>query len=280
MLRQIAFPPTFAGWQRAARAALLAETPPDSILWQELGHDQPLLDLAGDAEPPKPIRSTVKVPKPFIEIAGRVACHRDPLRWALLYRVLWRLTHGERELLAIVVGPDVHQLAQMDKAIRRDVHKMRAFVRFRTVEHGGESWYVAWFEPAHRIVELNAPFFVDRFAQMRWSILTPDRCGHWDGAQLSFTAGVSKSEAPVDDIIEPLWRKYYANIFNPARVKVHAMRAEMPKRYWKNLPEAQMIPQLLREAPARVEAMMEKSARQTKDALPPSRAAVRNDGYR
>ena len=173
--------------------------------------------------------------------------------------MLWRLTHGEHELLEISVDPDIHALAQMDKAIRHDVHKMRAFVRFRTATHGGDTWYVAWFEPEHHIVELNAPFFVDRFAQMHWSILTPDRCAHWDGRQLTFTEGVPKSEAPRDDAVEPLWQKYYAHIFNPARVKIHAMTKEMPKRYWKNLPEAQLIPELLQKAPARVNSMMAKS---------------------
>jgi probable DNA metabolism protein len=268
MLRQITFVPTFAGWQRAARAALLAETPPDSILWQELGQDQPLLDIGDEPEPAQPARSPIKVPKQFVEIATRVACHRDPQRWALLYRVLWRVVHGEHALLAVVVDPDVHALAQLDKAIRHDVHKMRAFVRFRSVEHAGETWYVAWFEPAHHIVELNAPFFVDRFAQMHWSILTPDRCAHWDGTTLTFTEGVPKSEAPTDDAVESLWQKYYANIFNPARVKVGAMLAEMPKRYWKNLPEAQLIPELLRNAPARVNSMMAKSRANAADFHP------------
>jgi probable DNA metabolism protein len=259
MLRQVTFAPTLVGWQRAARAALLAGAPPDSILWQELDHDQPTLDLADESEPAQPARSTVKVPKKFVEIAARVVCHCDPQRWPLLYRVLWRLTHGEHEVLAIAVDPDVHALAQMDQAIRRDVHKMRAFVRFRAIEHDGATRYVAWFEPAHHIVELNAPFFVDRFAQMSWSILTPDCCAHWNGENLSFTGGVPKSEAPRDDAVEPLWQKYYAAIFNPARVKVRAMQAEMPKHYWKNLPEAQLIPALLREAPARVSSMMAKS---------------------
>ncbi len=143
---------------------------------------------------------------------------------------------------------------------------MRAFVRFREVEHGAEKWFVAWFEPQHHIVEQNAPFFADRFASMRWSILTPDRCAHWDGRALSFTAGVARSAAPAGDEMENLWRTYYANIFNPARVKVHAMQAEMPKKYWRNLPEATLIPELLREAPRRVETMMKKSAaKNTKD---------------
>src|ERR1700744_3044459 len=161
--------------------------------------------------------------------------------------------------MQVVVDPDIHLLAQMYNAIRHRVHKMRAFVLFRAVEHEGATWYVAWFEPAHHIVELNAPFFVDRFAQMNWSILTPDRCAHWDGGHLTFTGGVNKSEAPTDDDTEKLWLKYYGNIFNPARVKIHAMQAEMPKRYWKNLPEAAVIPALLREAPARVNSMMAKS---------------------
>jgi uracil-DNA glycosylase len=260
MLRLVTFAPTFAGWQRAARRALQAEWPPEEILWQELGSDQPLLDLAGEmeaAEPPPEAR--VKVPKQFIDLATRVACHRDPERWAFLYRVLWRLTHGEHQLLAITVDPDVHRLAQMDKAIRHDVHKMRAFVRFRAVAHEGATWYVAWFEPEHHIVELNGHFFVDRFAGMCWSILTPDRCAHWDGKQLSFTAGVPKAEAPTEDATKPLWIRYYSHIFNPARVKTHAMQAEMPKKYWKNLPEATVIPALLREAPSRVNSMMAKS---------------------
>jgi probable DNA metabolism protein len=267
MLRQITFAATFAGWQQAARRALLANRAPPEILWQELGAEQPLLDVGDEAEPaslPDPPTSAFQVPKAFLEIAARVSCHRDPERWALLYRLLWRLTHGERNLLQVVVDPDVHQLGAMDKAIRHDVHKMRAFVRFREVQAEGAPWYVAWFEPQHQIVELNAPFFCDRFAKMHWSILTPDRCAHWDGQALSITAGVPRSEAPTEDATEALWLKYYAHIFNPARVKIHAMQAEMPKRYWKNLPEAALIPALLQEAPGRVNSMLAKSnAKQT-----------------
>ena len=204
-----------------------------------------------------------RVPRAFVEVAGRVACHRDPQRWALLYRTLFRLTHGEGYLLKVAVDPDVHLLTAMDKAVRRDVHKMRAFVRFRTVTaEDGEPWYVAWFEPEHHIVEMNAPFFRDRFASMKWSILTPDRCAHWDGAALHFTPGLTRAEAPDADAIEPLWRQYYANIFNPARVKIHAMQKEMPKRYWHNLPEAELIPGLIAQAPGRVQTMISRSQAQ------------------
>lgn len=259
MLHQVTFAPTFADWQRAARRALLAQWRPEEILWQQLGGDQPLLDIGEETESATRPVAAFKVPKNFLDVAKRVACHADPKRWSLLYRVLWRLTHGEHPLMNILVDPDIHRLYRMEKAIRHDVHKMRAFVRFRAVEHAGDPWYVAWFEPVHHIVELNAPFFRDRFAGMCWSILTPDRCAHWDGRDLSFTSGASRSDAPTEDATEALWLRYYANIFNPARVKVHAMQAEMPRKYWKNLPEAAVIPALLREAPARVNSMMARS---------------------
>jgi uracil-DNA glycosylase len=258
-MHQITFAPTFAGWQLAARRALHEKLLPRDVLWQELGTEQPLLDLSVELEPAKAPAARTKVPKSFVELATRVACHADPERWSILYRVLWRLTHDEPMLMHVVVDPDIDALRRMKKAIRHDVHKMRAFVRFRAVQHEGDEWFVAWFEPQHHIVELNAPFFIDRFAQMRWSILTPDRCAHWDGKQISFTAGMQHSDAPADDAMEDLWRKYYSGIFNPARVKVDAMQSEMPKRYWKNLPEASVIPALLREAPARVSSMMAKS---------------------
>jgi Domain of unknown function (DUF4130 len=108
----------------------------------------------------------------------------------------------------------------------------------------------------HLIVAAAAPFFVDRFAAMRWSIVTPDGCAHWDRAALTFTEGVDRSAAPAEGATEDLWRTYYASIFNPARVKIGAMTKEMPKRYWRNLPEAELIPQLLAASAPRTDAMV------------------------
>ena len=266
-MEQISFLPTFARWQAVARRALQSGLAPEQIAWEEIGEDQPALQLFDEAETSSaPPSGEIRVPKRFLAIARLASLHRDPARWALLYRLLWRLTNGTPHLLEIAVDPDVAQATDFEKSVRHDIHKMRAFVRFREVEHGAEKWFVAWFEPQHHIVEENAPFFADRFASMHWSILTPDRCAHWDCRSLTFTAGVARSAAPAGDEVENLWRTYYANIFNPARVKVHAMQAEMPKKYWRNLPEATLIPELLREAPRRVETMMKKSAaKNTKD---------------
>ena len=76
----------------------------------------------------------------------------------------------------------------MQKAIRREIHKMHAFVRFRRVEDEDGERYVAWFEPEHDILERIAPFFAGRFPSMRWSILTPLGSLHWDGERAELAA--------------------------------------------------------------------------------------------
>jgi uracil-DNA glycosylase len=260
-VEQISLAPNFPAWQKAARTALQRGVPPDEIVWQELGHDAPALDLFDESGPAPPnLAVHFRVPKKFLELARLLALHSDERRWALLYRLLWRITHGEPKLLEISIDPDVARAFDWHKSVRHDIHKMRAFVRFREIKRESGPWFVAWFEPQHHIVEHNAAFFVDRFASMSWSILTPDRCAHWDGTNLTFTDAVDKSQAPSEDKMEKLWLTYYGNIFNPARVKVHAMQAEMPKKYWRNLPETALIPTLLQGAPGRVDEMMKKSA--------------------
>jgi DNA polymerase len=174
----------------------------------------------------------------------------------LLYRLLWRLK-SERRLMEMASDPDVARMGQLARAVRRDIHKMHAFVRFRAVTtQGKEEHYAAWYEPDHHIVEAATPFFMRRFANMRWTILTPERSADWDRSHLVFGPGASIHDAPADDMMEELWREYYASIFNPARLNPEQMRAEMPKRFWKNLPEAKLIRPLMAEAVTRAQDMV------------------------
>ena len=269
----------FDAWRDEARSLLSQGVRPEAVLWTTAGPDgETLPGLACRAVvPPRgAIPKLAHVPRQFLELAGRVACHRDASRWGLLYRVLWRLTLGdEAHLLAVESDPDVRAMHVLDKAVRFDAHKMKAFVRFRrVVGQDGESGrelerYVAWHRPEHYVLKPTAPFFARRFGVMTWSILTPDASAHWDPAtkSLSFGPGVPRSEAPQGDDLEDLWKTYYASIFNPARVKVRAMVKEMPRRYWSTLPEAELIPDLLHEAQSRTEEMMAKArARAKQDA--------------
>ncbi len=256
--------PTFASWRAEARVLLSRGVLPEHVVWhEESGAQASLLavhsgeDICWSSDADNTSARAFTVPRAFVSLAGAVACHADPGRWDALYRILFRLTRGEPSLLEVATDPDVYRVTAMERAIKRAVHKMHAFVRFRAVEsEDGALSYVAWFEPVHNVVERAAGLFMRRFASMRWSILTPLACAHWDGNGVQFTPGVSRDKAPSEDELEELWRSYYAHIFNPARVSIGAMQAEMPKQYWANLPEARLIPALTREAPQRVARML------------------------
>ena len=249
----------FTQWRTRARELLRAQVEPERVSWQvgddgDLFAEQSVPEALAEALTAEP---TVNVPKDFLSLAYNVLAHRDTQRHALLYRLLWRLAHGEPRLLDVITDDDVLRARTWSKSVGRDLHKMKAFVRFREVQRENEEpVFVAWFEPEHDIVKLVAPFFMRRFAGMHWSILTPDRSAHWDGESLSFDRGASRSAAPDGDALEQLWRQYYRSIFNPARLKVSAMKSEMPMKYWKNLPEAVLIPELIRQAQPRMQAMV------------------------
>lgn len=243
-------PRDFADWRSKARALLVRSVPPHNIIWNEQS------SLFSDDGALPPATRTVNVPRDFLRLAERVACHRNPERWGLLYDALWRLATDAPHLMRMETDPVMHQLFAMEKAIRRDVHKTKAFVRFRRVEDALGEHFIAWHRPDHPILPLVAPFFMRRFSDMRWTIMTPDATVHWDLEELHFTDGVSRDEAPGEDMLEDLWRDYYRATFNPARIKIKAMKREMPVRHWATLPEAQIISDLLLEAPKRVETMI------------------------
>jgi uracil-DNA glycosylase len=239
----------FDGWRLAARNLAAHDVPADDVLWQIQGAAS---DLFQTVEPtaPVPEAPAFAVPRAFVDLARTAICHSDRERFALLYTLLLRL-RTQPQLIHDQADPLLRRLEQMAKEVRRDIHKMRAFLRFREVVQDDATHFVAWFEPDHHIVRRNADFFVNRFATMHWSILTPELSIHWDGETLRESVGAVQSDAPSGDPVEETWKTYYASIFNPARVKIGAMLKEMPRKYWKNMPETALVPGLIAGAQAR-----------------------------
>jgi probable DNA metabolism protein len=255
-----------ATWRDDARRLLAADVRPADIHWTD-GTTGLLFSPSPSPSPSSspsssPSPGPRRVPRSFLALAEAVLLHRAAHRHDLLYRALWRLTHGEPDLLAIAVDPDVRALTALRQAVRRDLHTMHAFVRFRRVvtDGPGGEHFVAWYAPDHHILAAAAPFFRDRFAAMAWSILTPHASVGWDGADLVFGPGVPRHAAPAADELEALWRTYYASIFNPARANPRAMQAHMPRRFWAAMPETALVPELLAAAPPRTRTMIEGAA--------------------
>jgi uracil-DNA glycosylase len=95
---------------------------------------------------------------------------------------------------------------------------------------------------------------------MTWLIATPIGTALWKGGVLTYGPPVPRQTTPNDSVLDDLWLTYYRATFNPARLRVNAMTKEMPKHYWRNLPEASLIPALVEDAAERVSAMEERDA--------------------
>jgi probable DNA metabolism protein len=244
------------GFRAAARAALAAGARPEEVRFIVGGQDDLFAAPDGVAEAPRaPPAPAVRAPRRFVDLVDQAGRHRDPARFDLLYRALWRL-RGEPGLMEIASDPLVRRLDGMARAARRDRHKMTAFVRFREQADEEGPRYLAWFEPEHFVEEWAAPFFVDRFAAMRFAILTPRVSILWARGELAFGPGARRADAPAADAFSGAWDAYYRAIFNPARLSPKAMLREMPKKYWRDLPETRQAPALIAGARARQEAML------------------------
>jgi DNA polymerase len=112
---------------------------------------------------------------------------------------------------------------------------------------------------------------------MDWAILTPKGSLHWDRRALTHGPPASRAAAPDHDAFEAHWLDYYESTFNPARVNPTMMKSEMAVKYWKNLPEAALIPRLIQEAQPRVQAMIEREAQMTLKRNPEKAVAAMAD---
>lgn len=250
--------PGFDEWRQHARLCLQESIKPGQILWQSKDAQEQDL-FAGPTSQAVRQTGVFSVSRDFLELARIAACHASADRFTLLYRVLWRLCHENKKLLHYKTDADILKLNTYVKAVRRDAYKIKAFLRFREVRIASDKYFIAWYEPEHYSLELSLPFFQTRFKNMAWSILTPYLAAYWDREILTLQANPDRSRIPQHDDIERYWLTYYAAIFNPARAKKAAMMNHMPKKYWKNMPETALIPDLLRQSESRARKMIEDS---------------------
>ena len=259
---------SYREWLDEARQLLRQRVAAEEVVWTTASDAQ---DLLFEPEPVHPSRregGTVMMPRAFFAMAEPVSRHSSERRWELLYRAAWRITNGERNLLEIDTDDTIAELNSMRRSVEKDIYRMRQFIRFRKVDTSEGPNYVAWYEPEHHTLDANGKFFADRFGSMRWAILTPEKSLVWDLRKLEIGPGVPRSRAPEEDELEDLWRLYYATIFNPARLKLNAMRAQLPVGRWNNLPESRMIPELVRMSRGRVDQMIDSQPLSASEFIP------------
>jgi DNA polymerase len=247
----------WGGFRAATRRLIHAGIAPADVAWSVRYPDDLFAGAPEDASQAEASNAPgFALVRSVVELAQTLIQASDPGRFALLHALIHRAHAGERHILQNLADPDVAHANRLAQAVRRDTHRMRASIRFRALERDGATHGIAWFEPQHFVVEGNAGFFVHRFAPTTWSILTPYRSVHWNGADLHFGPGVDARDVPDHDALAEYWAAHFSPLFGPERLKLDAMQAGMPRKYWKNLPAAAAIPELVRAASDRADAMV------------------------
>lgn len=248
------FDGSFADWRREARRLLQAGVEPQAVHWRTDDDNGQLLAGLASTAPAPASAPAPRIPRELPELLESASRYRADDRWALLYRVLWRVAHGDRAAMLAGDG-DGSVLQRRIKGVRREAHHMHAFLRFRQrPAEAGPPAFVAWHEPAHDILEMAAGHFAERLGRNSWLIATPDAAALWDGARLRFLrpcpAELRELARAADDPGAELWLAYYGSTFNPARLNRDVLESNMPVRFWKHLPEGPLIPQLMSQARA------------------------------
>lgn len=142
-------------------------------------------------------------------------------------------------------NPAVRKIVDTDKIVRREKHRMEAFVRFqRTAD---DLWFAA-VNPDFNVLPLIRRHFEERYADQRWLIydLLRKYGIHYDGhtclpVELDFNEDQNASAImhPDEEQYRQLWQHYFNNVNIPARKNLRLHLRHMPARYWKFLPEKQ-----------------------------------------
>lgn len=196
-----------AGFHSEATRLLAQLVPPEAVEWsaapaQGIGEEP----LDGERAAIHNRAARAIIPQSFVRMSELVVMHRDPLRFDLLYRTLWRLVY-EPELKNDHADLDLARLRQMAQAVRRDIQKMKARLVFRPLELRGGSVPVAWYEPAHYVCEAVAAWLATREPARHWILLTPERSLRWDGQHLLSAPAVAPAQVPGHERSDGEWAR-------------------------------------------------------------------------
>lgn len=206
------------GFREAVRVLLHCSIPPEQISFLV----RPRHDLAGDSVP-SPIGAAGRpliLPRRAVDLIRLVICHSDHEKYALIYRLLWRMKGPDEPqpgLVGVLTDPLVQRLIDMESAVRRDLEQVRCRVRFREVHDPDLGLrFVGWFEPEHYTVTQASPFLIDRFSSLDWTLLTPRGSIWWDRRTLFLGPPAGGSEALVVEAGRLPWTEHQPSTFNPS----------------------------------------------------------------
>jgi probable DNA metabolism protein len=139
----------------------------------------------------------------------------------------------------------VLRVAEMIRMIRREKHRMEAFIRFQKLQD--ETFYAA-VEPDFNVLPLLAKHFKNRYTDQKWIIYDMRRnygmfydLYNVEFITLDFATArpdnVISSYTEDEGLYQTLWKNYFKSVNIPARKNTKLHMRHIPKRYWRFLTE-------------------------------------------
>jgi probable DNA metabolism protein len=140
----------------------------------------------------------------------------------------------------------VIRLSEVIRMMRRERHRMEAFIRFQKLK---DETYYATVEPDFNVLPLLIKHFKNRYTDQRWLIYDLKRnygiyynLHDTEFITLDF-ATVAKPDEVIsaytedESIYQHLWKNYFHSVNIAARKNTKLHVRHIPKRYWKHLTE-------------------------------------------
>lgn len=165
-----------------------------------------------------------------------------------IFRFVKTVMDSRKNPLGNYANPDIAEALRIEKMIRREVHRMHAFVRFKKFRDG---IFCALINPDFNVLPLIGKHFEKRYTDQPWIIVDSLRhyalyydltSTHFIGLDHPLLAHRFNSAEGAgfdgeEDQYQQLWVSYFNSVTIQERKNPKLHLRHMPRRYWRYLVE-------------------------------------------
>lgn len=187
--------------------------------------------------------------KETISILLRIFLSEHPHKERLILKSITDILRNPgMDVFQNLADPDMLEISKILKSMRREIHRMHAFVRFERLK---ENLYFAKIEPDFDVLPLIGNHFEKRYADQKWMIFDLKR--HYgliydlenvdffypESDQIQNLKNPEQFHHEEEKHFQKMWQNYFVKTGIPSRKNMKLHIQHVPKRYWKYLTEKQ-----------------------------------------
>lgn len=187
--------------------------------------------------------------KETISILLRIFLSEDPHKERLILKSIKDILQNPGvDVFQNLADPYMLEISKILKGMRREIHRMHAFVRFERLK---DNLYFAKIEPDFDVLPLIGNHFEKRYADQKWMIFDLKR--HYgliydledvdffypESSQIQNLKNPEQFHHEEEKHFQKMWQNYFVKTGIPSRKNMKLHIQHVPKRYWKYLTEKQ-----------------------------------------